>query len=546
MTTKAVERVLAETQSIENLLGRIPRGELRIARFQRPFRWTPKNRIELFDSIVRGFPIGTLLFWRRSSPAMPQLTFQRYVVPVDASPAALWIVDGQQRVSTLADALLYNAADGEKTIHYDLITRQFSWARRSVATPELFSSGDERLLPLSELLDSRRLIRWMSRHLPNEELQDRAIDVGKRLREYSVPAYVVEASDEAVLREVFARINSAGTPLLATEVFSALHDTIDSTASGPTTLADLADLTEEGFGVLANDIALKALLAVAFPKSALEEDLIHSIEASGAPDLYQRTRRALEKTARFLREDAAIPHAFLIPYSLIVWVLARFFDAFPEPFTRSLTLLRRWVWRGSIAQRLTGSKVGIRAYLRCVRDGDEHGTVQALLGLLSDAEPSEMASDLSRAGFQHAWGALQGCAMLALEPRDLISGEVLAATGVLLGRDKVDLPIIVRGRPGIEHPQANRLMHPYMPAREMQRVLRETADLSWLASHGVSAAAQEALRHDDVEGFLELREDVLRAHTQKLFARMAEWGADDSPPLTALLLSDGESHASAG
>ncbi len=343
MSKKAVERVDAGTQSIENLLTRIPRGEIRIATFQRPFRWEPKHRLELFDSIVRGFPIGTLLFWRRSGPPMTELKFQRYVAPVEESTATLWIIDGQQRVSTLADALLYTAADGEKTIHYDLLDEKFVWERRALAMPELFPSGDVRLLPLSEVLDSRRLIRWMTRHLKPEYLQDRAIDVGKRLREYTVPCYVVEADDEAVLREVFARMNSAGTPLLATEVFSALHDTIGGTSDETATLHDLSNLTAQGFGSLADDVALKALLAIGFPRSAWEENLIQTIKPEERARLFARTRSSLEKVARFLQTEAAIPHATLVPYSLIIWVLARFFDAFPTPAPRTLVLLRRWV-----------------------------------------------------------------------------------------------------------------------------------------------------------------------------------------------------------
>ena len=44
-------------------------GKLRVPLFQRPLRWRPDQEAELFDSLLRRFPIGTLLLWERPAPA---------------------------------------------------------------------------------------------------------------------------------------------------------------------------------------------------------------------------------------------------------------------------------------------------------------------------------------------------------------------------------------------------------------------------------------------------------------------------------------------
>lgn len=36
-------------------------GEYLIPKFQRDFIWTPKQIIDLFDSILKGFPIGSII-----------------------------------------------------------------------------------------------------------------------------------------------------------------------------------------------------------------------------------------------------------------------------------------------------------------------------------------------------------------------------------------------------------------------------------------------------------------------------------------------------
>ncbi|WP_462186594.1 DUF262 domain-containing protein, partial [Frankia sp. CcWB2] len=54
---------------IEELLDNARHGQIRIPRFQRGLRWMSSDVEKLFDSIYKGFPIGTLLFWRRAPPA---------------------------------------------------------------------------------------------------------------------------------------------------------------------------------------------------------------------------------------------------------------------------------------------------------------------------------------------------------------------------------------------------------------------------------------------------------------------------------------------
>ena len=49
---------------IRQLLTRVAEGEVRIPAFQREFVWEPDRVQFLMDSIYKGFPIGTLLFWR--------------------------------------------------------------------------------------------------------------------------------------------------------------------------------------------------------------------------------------------------------------------------------------------------------------------------------------------------------------------------------------------------------------------------------------------------------------------------------------------------
>ena len=84
---------------------------------QRNFVWKPAQIALLFDSLVRGYPIGTMLLWRTKRSEHPQLQFRRLVteyqgpdtLPANAHVVAdlpvLGVLDGQQRLTALSIGL---------------------------------------------------------------------------------------------------------------------------------------------------------------------------------------------------------------------------------------------------------------------------------------------------------------------------------------------------------------------------------------------------------------------------------------------------------
>ena len=53
-----------EIVAVSDLLEAVSSGEVRVPRFQRPYVWTRKTMLQLFDSVLRGYPIGSLLIWQ--------------------------------------------------------------------------------------------------------------------------------------------------------------------------------------------------------------------------------------------------------------------------------------------------------------------------------------------------------------------------------------------------------------------------------------------------------------------------------------------------
>ncbi|MCP5116052.1 MAG: DUF262 domain-containing protein, partial [bacterium] len=91
-------------ETVEDLVDKVHRGSVRVPRFQRGLRWTSSDVVALFDSIYRGYPIGSLILYKQPAVA-ERLRVGPLVVDAPEIAEAWWVVDGQQRVSSLAAGL---------------------------------------------------------------------------------------------------------------------------------------------------------------------------------------------------------------------------------------------------------------------------------------------------------------------------------------------------------------------------------------------------------------------------------------------------------
>lgn len=519
----------ATSFAVDDLLAAVADGRIRVPRFQRGMRWGPGDRVALLDSVARGYPVGTLLFWKRKAPRA-EVRIGGLSFEAEERSDALWVVDGQQRITTLAEALLAPAVPGVSALHYDMEDDAFLW--------ELPDSGvgpKKRLVPAAALLDTAKLMEWViarSSRL-DERARAAALEVGKRLREYRLPAYIVDTSDESVPRVIFERINRTGARMSDAEVFHALY----ASEAPQTSLRDVRDaLRATGWGEVPEELVLRVFQAI--EGLALDQPLPNDLGAERVRRGVERTSRALVEAVLFLKERGSIPHAAMSAYALPVVVLSRFFDAFPAPDPRSLTLLRRWLWRGLCGLGLAGAIVDLRRHLRAIRHGEEHASVQALLRL-APAGPAEDLYELAPVHFRTARTKVQCCALAALEPRDLRDGSRCDVGTLVASHEQSPL-----ARLGDGNDLSLRLLHPALPTANLMALIAACDDGAVLASHATPPEARDALRRGDVASFQTSRARTLRAWFERFFARMAEWGADDSPPLSALATADdeGEDH----
>ncbi len=208
--------------SLTHLIEDIKHGNIALPDIQRPFVWSAAKVRDLFDSMYRGYPVGTLMFWETGADVGIR---QVGGGESDRVPKLL-IVDGQQRLTSLFAVLTGRS----------VLTKSFENRRIRIAfrpTDETFEVTDAAIERDPEFIADVTVL-WASRykstvrdfmtrlgnsrdaafeHAEQDHLEER-IDRVRDLRDFRFQVIELDAgADEEQVAEVFVRTNSKGVAL---------------------------------------------------------------------------------------------------------------------------------------------------------------------------------------------------------------------------------------------------------------------------------------------------------------------------------------------
>ena len=262
-------------------------GGFWLPNIQRPFVWSEEQIAKLFDSIMREYPISTLLVWKTKEPVKHRkfidlykhdIKLSTYFVP-DHSRAKMMVLDGQQRLQSLFIGLK-GSYEG-KELYFDVMSG-------SVAAPDeiryrfAFKATAQAAWPWVRFKDivfptnrldlqiAQALAGLSTTALGGTDLMTLQLNVARVRQEFvnddnmnfqeldgidNPDAYQV---DDIV--EIFIRANSGGTKLGKSDLlFSLLTSSWDEADGSMESL--LEDLNKGGFA-FDRDFVLKTCLAV--------------------------------------------------------------------------------------------------------------------------------------------------------------------------------------------------------------------------------------------------------------------------------------------
>lgn len=530
----------ARTYQLANLVSLVRDGMVRVPHFQRGLRWKRSDAVALIDSVLRGFPIGSLLLWRRAAPA-ESLRLGQVGIEAPARSDALYVVDGQQRITTFLNVLDPEVGlSGDFALVYDLKQRPFRVRPRGRHEPE------EHAIALPVLFELTKLLRWVSDHPAHADDIDEINRATQRLREFHVPAYEVRSQDDRVLREIYDRMNNSGKRLSRAEAFWGLYAPSDVEA---TTLDSIQEHVETsmGWGRLDANTVLYAFLARRGPDTTRDihlefrQDRRKSLDfpAEDREHAHAQALAAMERAIEFLRTEVGVPHFTFLAYRYLLVVLTRFFAHFLDTHERNRMLLRRWYWRSALVGPgiAGGSSTGAaRVLAACIRPGDESGSVQRLLRAV-EGKP-RFQPDVRDFGTNRASGHIMLCALWALGPRSpetespFESADLAAEIGQGSSPRSVCPELFERGSlpKGLRSSLGNRVLAPGMPEDAVQELVAANDEV--MASHQITGPAEEP------GDLVKRREEQLSQFIRDWLSERSGEEFDDSPPLDSLNLDD--------
>lgn len=345
---------------IEDIVGKLKRGELRIPAFQRGFVWTPDDVAFLMDSIYKDYPFGSVLLWRTKTKLSQEKNLGPFVIPEPQADYPIdYVLDGQQRLTSILGVF---ATDLPRTniIEWKDIYFDYSVAEHAQNSQFLALDPEEvdpnKHFPLNIIFDSVPFRRATKEF--DENLAERIDDLKKRFQQAQFPYFMMETEEKQKIAIVFERINRKGIPLDTFQLLTAWTWSEDFELKQQ--FEELAaELEPFGFEAIGDDtdLLLRCAAAVLLGKESPESLLL--VDGADVRSALPRIKKGIKASIDFLKQNLQIQKLGNLPYPTMLIPLTAFFEG-PEAEQLALTekqsnTLKQWFWRSSFARRYSSA-----------------------------------------------------------------------------------------------------------------------------------------------------------------------------------------------
>jgi hypothetical protein len=341
--------------TIRNILDSVLSGAVRIPAFQRGFVWEMDRVAYLLDSIYKGYPFGSLLFWRTRNKLAFERDLGTFKLPEPKVDYPIdYVLDGQQRLTSVFTVFQTELKPGNSPewadIYFDMAAK--GDPQDSVFVPIAGEFDKDRYFPLNVMFDSVRY-RTATQTLKAEQVA--AIDkLQEKLKEVSIPVQVLKTEDRSIVAIVFERINRMGMALDTLQLLSAWtwSEEFDLLDKFRELREELAEFGFEGVGDDA-DLVLSCVAGILSGEPGAEKLL--ELNGAHVRERFGDVENGIKGAIDFLRTQLKVTNLKLLPYPAMLVPLSVFFaeSGGKEVLYGGTTLaaMRRWFWKTCFSGR---------------------------------------------------------------------------------------------------------------------------------------------------------------------------------------------------
>lgn len=343
----------------------IEKGLVKIPKFQREFVWTKEKTAQLIDSMLKGFPIGTFIFWKTKEELKHVRNIGNIELPeTPEGDYTSYVLDGQQRITSLYAVREGAIINKEGHIH-DYNDIMIDLSKESAVDEDLVITEKpkhDNFISVEQLLNGS-MVDFIKKY--GEETSKKIEKYKSTLESYNFSAIDINDYPLDLACEVFTRINTTGEELSLFEIMVA--KTYD-----PKNGFDLAerynwlldnngvekDLEDANFNTLPASTVLQCV-AGHLKKQVRRTDIL-KLDKQEFIDSWDTTTSGIFDAVDYITGYLRIPVSQLLPYNAVIVPLTYFFinnnGANPSNFQNKL-LLKYFFW-AALTNRFTSGVEG--------------------------------------------------------------------------------------------------------------------------------------------------------------------------------------------
>ena len=405
-------------------------GGFWLPNIQRPFVWSEEQIARLFDSIMREYPISTLLIWKTKEIVKHRKFIDNYHREIkltdfympDNKRSKMMVLDGQQRLQSLFIGLKGSYAGTSRELYFDVLSGdvvapediryRFSFLEKTAVSWPWVRFKD--IVSVTNKLDmqiAQDIERKAPYPLTDSEREKLQINVARARQEFvnddNITFQELDGIDKPDtyqvddIVEIFIRANSGGTKLGKSDLLFSLLISSWEDADGE--MESLLEELNQGDFDYDRDFVLKCCLTVLgkgarydvakFRDGTTKEEIINNWEAIA---IAIKAVRDFVVSKTYIRSDKALP-SYL---ALIPLIYYRYH--YPQKFAHA-TGLQEYLLRSLVTGVFSGNPDNLID--KVVRNMQEHGdfVLSEIFGVIrADNRSLEITPDVI---FKQYYGA---------------------------------------------------------------------------------------------------------------------------------------------
>ncbi|HWP42221.1 MAG TPA: DUF262 domain-containing protein [Blastocatellia bacterium] len=334
-------------QPFSTIMHDIETGAIKIPQFQRNFVWDRHKSARLVDSLLKGYPVGTFIFWKTRE----ELRSIRNLGDIELPPTPpgdyiQYVLDGQQRLTTLFATVrgLQVERDGRVDDFSQMYIDLDADSDQDLVVTDVSDKEERSYISVKDLVGAE----FTTLAAFPERYHDKMKEYKRILEGYNFSVILVPDAPIDVATEIFTRINVTGQPLSVFEIMVAKTYSKERNFDlAEKTSELLEELAVAHYGTIPDVVILQAVSAIMAKDSS--KKAILKLDRDRFIDTWPSAVRAIEAAVDYFRSVLNVPVSQLLPYKALLVPFAYFFHRHPDRPTGEMKRnLIELFWRVSL------------------------------------------------------------------------------------------------------------------------------------------------------------------------------------------------------